>query len=215
MFFDAAFSSQGAVSWLGELLPIMKLPIKSWHCIRYWILSFLLLVFDGIFSSAEQYVRRTRRTLMLDGQMDRCECTITDNDDGEIQFSCVLSQEGIVCRNYRWIVRGNCRVDCAKFSMRCRPFLASKLNWNSGIVTVPLSLLDPATLVPGPYWNVWCPISALDSDYWLFQRSMLDIVSIGSIQHLDEDDPLGIYYTIEGFKDGQIARIRKGKTFSR
>lgn len=134
MFFDAAFSSQGAVSWLGELLPIMKLPIKSWHCIRYWILSFLLLVFDGIFSSAEQYVRRTRRTLMLDGQMDRCECTITDNDDGEIQFSCVLSQEGIVCRNYRWIVRGNCRVDCAKFSMRCRPFLASKLNWNSGTV---------------------------------------------------------------------------------
>ncbi|KAL5259748.1 hypothetical protein ACHWQZ_G010005 [Mnemiopsis leidyi] len=50
---------------------------------------------------SEQYVRRTRRTLMLDGQIDKCECTITDNDDGEIQFSCVLSQEGIVCRNYR------------------------------------------------------------------------------------------------------------------
>ena len=44
---------------------------------------------------------------------------------------------------------------------------------------------------------------------------MLDIVSIGSIQHLEDDDPIGIYYTIEGFKDGQIARIRKGKTFSR
>lgn len=83
---------------------------------------------------------------MLDGQIDKCECTITDNDDGEIQFSCVLSQEGIVCRNY---------------------------------------------------------------------RSMLDIVSIGSIQHLTDDDPIGIYYTIEGFKDGQIARIRKGNTFSR
>lgn len=50
---------------------------------------------------AEQYVRQTRRTLMLDGQLEKCECTITDNDDGEIQFSCVLSQEGIVCRNYR------------------------------------------------------------------------------------------------------------------
>ena len=46
-------------------------------------------------------------------------------------------------------------------------------------------------------------------------RSMLDIVSIGSIQHLTDDDPIGIYYTIEGFKDGQIARIRKGNTFSR
>ena len=55
--------------------------------------------------------------------------------------------------------------------------------------------------------------------YWLAGppplRSMLDIVSIGSIQHLDDDDPIGIYYTIEGFKDGQIARIRKGNTFSR
>jgi len=103
-------------------------------------------VFDCPTVQAEQYVRQTRRTLMLDGLSDKCECTITDNDDGEIQFSCVLSQEGIVCRNY---------------------------------------------------------------------RSMLDIVSIGSIQHLDDDDPIGIYYTIEGFKDGQIARIRKGNTFSR
>ena len=55
----------------------------------------------GYLFSAEQYVRQTRRTLMLDGLSDKCECTITDNDDGEIQFSCVLSQEGIVCRNYR------------------------------------------------------------------------------------------------------------------
>lgn len=83
---------------------------------------------------------------MLDGHVDRCECTITDNEDGEVQFSCVLSQDGIVCRNY---------------------------------------------------------------------RTMLDIVSIGCMQQETPNDPIGVYYTIEGFKDGQIARIRKGKTFSR
>ena len=44
---------------------------------------------------------------------------------------------------------------------------------------------------------------------------MLDIVSIGCLEHLSEDDPIGVYYTIEGYRNGQIARIQKGKTFSR
>ena len=45
-------------------------------------------------------------------------------------------------------------------------------------------------------------------------RTTLDIVTIGLVQHQTDDDSVGVYYTIEGYRDGVVARILKGKKFS-
>ncbi|KAL5253649.1 hypothetical protein ACHWQZ_G013426 [Mnemiopsis leidyi] len=83
-----------------------------------------------------QYLSTTRRTLILESSKDRRECTVRDWRDGEIKFSCIPREDGIVCRGY---------------------------------------------------------------------GSMLDIITVGR-----EINVTGIYRSIDGFKDGLVARIKKG-----
>ena len=83
-----------------------------------------------------QYLSTTRRTLILESGSDRRECLVRDWRDGEVKFSCIPREDGIVCRS------------CS---------------------------------------------------------SMLDIVTVGR-----EGSVTGIYRSIDGFKDGLVARIKKG-----
>ena len=83
-----------------------------------------------------QYLKPTRRTLVLEGQSGKRECTVADTKDGDIKFSCIPRQDGVVCRSY---------------------------------------------------------------------KSLLDIVTVGR-----EGNFVGIYRSIDGFKDGLVARIKKG-----
>jgi hypothetical protein len=83
-----------------------------------------------------QYLSTKRQTLILEGSSEKKECTVTDFADGEVKFSCISRQDGVVCRSY---------------------------------------------------------------------KSMMDIVTVGR-----EDNFIGIFRSIDGFKDGLLARVRKG-----
>ena len=83
-----------------------------------------------------QYLSTTRRTLILESGSDKRECLVRDWRDGEVKFSCIPREDGIVCRSY---------------------------------------------------------------------SSMLDIVTVGR-----KGGVTGIYRSIDGFKNGLVARIKKG-----
>ena len=83
-----------------------------------------------------QYTSPTRQTLILEGKPGSRECTVTDSKNGEVKFSCIPRQDGLVCRSY---------------------------------------------------------------------KSMLDIITVSK-----EGDVVGIFRSRDGFKDGLVARIRKG-----